>query len=146
MVKPSVIACEPGLYSSPPFTKHWRLCAAWWMQGQRQSMRDPVFDGRICMWRYEGYGFELALRHHQRVDRYLNLHQLARKDTSNEPFYLADVSKTSISIGEENFVLLCRRDNHGTFRVCGLSSWLELTLCSNRYFLSRKWERSSPLF
>ncbi|PBK60074.1 hypothetical protein ARMSODRAFT_737160 [Armillaria solidipes] len=42
--------------------------------------------------------------------------QLKRKDTSNEPLYLADVSKASISIGEDDFVLLCGR---GVFCLYG---------------------------
>ncbi|KAK0438375.1 hypothetical protein EV421DRAFT_962362 [Armillaria borealis] len=45
--------------------------------------------------------------------------QLGRKDTSNEPLYIADISKASISIGEEDFVLLCGRGNHGVFCLYG---------------------------
>ncbi|KAK0214627.1 hypothetical protein EDD85DRAFT_1003714 [Armillaria nabsnona] len=42
------------------------------------------------------------------VNKSINI-QLGRKDTSNEPLYLADVSKASISIGEDDFVSLCGR-------------------------------------
>ncbi|KAK0230103.1 hypothetical protein IW262DRAFT_1336473 [Armillaria fumosa] len=61
--------------------------------------------------------------------------QFGRKDAFNERLYLVDFSKVLISIGEDDFVLLCGRGNHSTFRAC-LSSWFELTLCSNKCFLS----------